>query len=94
MFELLPLLILALAVYRLTRLIVEDRLLEPAREWVWKRRGPDTMVGYLLTCYWCTSIWVSAAVVGLYLLVPPVMLVVCLVLALSAVAGLIDTKLN
>lgn len=53
----------ALATYRVTRLIVEDKITEDLRDLVWKRFPPDsTKVGYLLTCPHCTSMWVAALI--------------------------------
>jgi hypothetical protein len=56
----------AVAVHRLTRLIVEDAITKPARDAVaeasedhpWVRK-----VDELVTCWWCTSVWVAAGVV-------------------------------
>jgi hypothetical protein len=87
-------LILALAAYRITRLIVEDTLLEPLRERVWKRFPPETKLGYLFTCFWCTGFWVSVLIVAVYLLLPSATIAIALVFALSAVVGIIDTILH
>lgn len=52
-----------LATKRVTRLVVDDKVTEDVRELVWKRFPPEsTKLGYLVTCYACTSVW-SAAVV-------------------------------
>lgn len=56
---------------RLTRLVVDDTLLQPFREWVENKEVPPG--GYipavsfttLLNCTWCAGMWVSAGVVGL-----------------------------
>lgn len=84
------LVIYALAAYRLTRFLVEDHLFEGVREWVWKRRGPDTKLGYLFTCYWCMGFWMSSLLVAGYILIPSVMFIVALALALSAAVGIIS----
>ena len=45
--------ILALAVYRASRLVIEDTVLDKFRKKVWKKFKPaDGGIGYLLTCYW------------------------------------------
>lgn len=82
--------VFALASYRLTRFLVEDHLFNGLREWVWKRWNPGTKLGYLFTCYWCMGFWMSSFVVVGYILVPSVMFIVALVLALSAVVGIIS----
>jgi hypothetical protein len=57
--------VLALTVYRLTRLVVRDEFPPVARprEWVIRRLGADHPVAYLVECPWCMSFWVAAAVV-------------------------------
>ena len=88
------LLILALATFRLSRLITTDYITEPFRNFVWKRFPPNTQLGYLLTCTWCMSIWFASLITICYTIVPTATLVPCLILALSAVAGLISNKLD
>ena len=56
----------ALAVKRLTRLIVEDKITEDIREAWFKRFPPETTkLGYLITCTKCTSIWSALTVTAL-----------------------------
>ena len=94
-FSLLDTLILALAVFRICRLLIEDEILSGPRDRFWARFPPEsTKIGYLLTCYWCLSIWVAIPVVALYLFVPWLAIPVAAVFALSAVAALVDRKLN
>lgn len=50
------------AVARLVRLVNVDVLLEPVRAWVERTAGPDSRRAYLMTCPWCASIWIAAAV--------------------------------
>jgi hypothetical protein len=88
------LLILALATFRLSRLFTTDIFFEPLRNWVWKRKDPSTMLGYFFTCNWCMSIWFASLITICYTIVPSVTILPCLVLALSAVAGLISNKLD
>lgn len=55
----------ALASYRVTRLVVTDDIVQPARK-LWFRRFPlDTKPGTLFSCTYCAGFWVS----GLMLLV-------------------------
>jgi hypothetical protein len=82
-------LILALAVYRLCRLVIEDDVTERLRNIVWKKWDASQGVGYLITCYWCTGFWVSSLVVTSYIIVPVPTVAISLVLALSAFAGLV-----
>jgi len=86
--------VLALAAYRATRFLVEDVLFDPVRNWVWKKFPPSTKFGYLFTCYWCMSFWVALKLVILYILLPEFTFVVSLVLAISALVGLIQSRVE
>lgn len=85
--------ILALAAFRITRLITTDTIFDPLREKIWNKFPPNRInVGYLITCDWCTSIWVAPVVIFSYLLVPSIVFVVSLVLATSAVVGFLAAR--
>ena len=82
-----------LAVHRLTRLIVEDRILDDARTAWFERHDPaTTKLGYLVTCPWCTGFWVSAAAVAARAAAPRIWGTVARVLALSSAAGILYTR--
>jgi Protein of unknown function (DUF1360) len=52
-----------LATYRVTRLVVDDELTAPVREYIWKNHPPEeTRLGYFVTCPFCVSIWAGGAV--------------------------------
>lgn len=85
----------ALAVARVTGLITADEISRPARDWVTEHLPPYPIfipVEYLLTCPWCVSIWVAAAVVpvawqwGGH----PWLFGAALVLAISQVTGMVS----
>jgi hypothetical protein len=86
--------ITALAVFRLTRLLTTDIIFEGLREKIWNKYPPSTKFGYLFTCNWCMSIWMAALLVALTLLLPTVAYVVSLILSISALVGLVATKLD
>lgn len=86
--------VLALAAYRLTRVIVEDTVAEWLREAVWKRYDPSTAIGYLFTCYWCMGFWVSSLVVLAYIIVPVPTMVISAIFAVSAVVGIIAARID
>ena len=86
--------IMALAAFRLTRLLTTDVILEGLREKIWKKYPPSTKLGYLFTCNWCMSIWAAAFIIGLASLLPTVAYVVSLILSISALVGLVATKLD
>lgn len=49
----------ALAVHRLTRLVVEDTIADPIRDRI-RERAPEGRLAYFLTCPWCVSVWIGA----------------------------------
>lgn len=96
--------LVALATARITRLVISDRVTgRPRRavqDWSEARwegrqgREPDpnewqSPVAYLLSCPWCMSVWVGAAVTAATDLVTDVPLPVLTALAASMVTGVI-----
>jgi len=75
MLSLLTLVVLALASYRGTQLIVHDSILDPARARfeLWHARKHDSKIRTffrdLLGCTYCTGWWVSGATLAAYLTV-------------------------
>lgn len=82
--------IYGLATYRLSRLVTRDELLSGPREWLWKKFPPEsTKIGYWLTCVWCVSVWSASLFVISRIIIPEAINIVAIVLALSAIAGLL-----
>lgn len=85
--------LICLAVYRVTRLLVADAFppIAAGREWVERRFGEGSSIAYLVNCPWCTSVYVAVAVVAAVDLGTehPVPVPGLLVAVASAVAGLI-----
>jgi Protein of unknown function (DUF1360) len=82
----------ALATYRLTRLVTTDSITESTRRWIggWdipKVRRPRVYL--FITCPWCVSVWLAAAVVALTKYQGAYWVYVALALAFSVVAGLL-----
>lgn len=73
-----------LATYRLTRLITADQITEPIRLWAARR---SKWLGYLTTCDWCLSIWISPVVAGLAMIWPSE--ITLLILASLSISGLV-----
>ena len=94
---------LVLASYRLTHLIVFDKITEFIRkpfvkkikvetnDGVKMKEVPTSMFGYLLKCYWCAGIWSAVLLGGLYLLFPNVTLVIILILSIAGGQSIIET---
>lgn len=82
--------ILALGAYRMTHLITTDAIADTFRDKIWSKFPPTTKIGYLITCNWCTGFWVSLLFVIGASTLPQFTFVVSLVLAISAVIGLLS----
>lgn len=88
-------LLMSLAVWRLTRLFTYDAITKFIRDWFVSAR-PETLRGTLftlLTCPWCTGLWFGATVVFFYFLTPyawPVLLV----LAIAAIGSFLQILSN
>lgn len=81
-----------LSVYRVSRLVIEDEITDGPRNWVYSKINPDGKLAYLLSCYWCISIWVAIPLAILYITSPNGMMVAGLPLAASAATGIISQK--
>lgn len=83
----------ALAVYRLVKLVREDKIMERPREWWWSRHDPEsTQLGYLLSCPWCLSIYAAAALSVSRIVFPRFTRLLSRTLALSAVTGIMTER--
>lgn len=94
---------LILASYRLTHLIVFDKITEFIRKPFVKivkvetdagtltKEVPTSMFGYLLKCYWCAGIWSAILVGGAYLLFPKVTFVFILIFSIAGGQSIIET---
>lgn len=90
---LLEFVVLALACFRLTRLVTTDTIFNPLRERFWRRFPPETTkLGYLSTCDWCTSVWVGSLLAGSGTIFPTATTLIALPFALSAVAGTLAAR--
>ena len=82
-----------LAVARVTRFLVEDRLALPYRRWAVNRFGEDGLISYLVHCPWCTSIYVATPVMPAAVLWPNHWVLMAYAIpAASMVAGLLVDK--
>jgi hypothetical protein len=91
----LQLLVYALAVARVTGLIVADSITEPIRDAIVVKLddrpgSAGELVSTLITCPWCAGMWVSLAAAPLVWFWgdSPVMLIPALALAFSQVTGM------
>lgn len=88
------LVLLTIAVARITRLVTADYIMLPFRRWVVNRWGEDSAISYLVHCSWCSSIWISvpAAIAWAFVLLPLSQwwLAAPAALAMSYVTGLLS----
>ena len=105
--ELTDFILLTLAIFRLTRLFVYDGITAWFRDLfldVKIEHGQVTRTKYpyglqrgvsdIFSCPWCFRIWGGSTFVWLYLLHPTIMMYVALLLALSAVATVLQIATN
>jgi hypothetical protein len=94
---------LILASYRLTHLIVFDKITEFIRKPFMKKievqvehgkevkEVPKNMFGYLLKCYWCAGIWSAILLGGSYLLIPKWASILIFILSIAGAQAIIET---
>lgn len=104
--------LIGLATFRLTRLIVFDKITEmlrmpffdeveevnPAGDkevYLVPKQGKfKRWIGELLSCYWCTGIWVSLFLVFLYSFYPIIAEPFIVILAVAAIGAIIETIIS
>ena len=100
------LLLLALAAFRVYRLIGEDTILDRPRRWAlrlgndWQKQGDRVPPGYrekwgvFITCPWCAGFWISLAWWAAWLAWPGWTLWAATPWAISAVVALVAKNLD
>ena len=81
-----------LATYRLTKLIMDDKITEDFRNLIFEKFPRDSKLAYLLTCPWCVSIWAGLTIFTLRRISPETADLISGLLAASAVTGVVYTK--
>lgn len=76
-----------LAVYRLTKLVTDDKITEDLRDLIFQKLPHGHKLRYLITCGWCVSIWAALAIFTLRKVSPETANFVSGILATSAVTG-------
>jgi len=82
--------IIILAAYRMTRILVFEKIFKYLRDALKKREGLYVVgtLSSIITCPWCAGVWVTLTVIVFYFLVPYGVLLVY-VLALAGIASLV-----
>lgn len=83
-----------LAVFRLTRLVVDDHITEGVRQRIWAKHPIDHGLGFAISCVYCSSIWASALVMLARQVAPKLWQPVAELLAMAAVAGEVAARLG
>jgi hypothetical protein len=104
--ELVDYVLITLASWRVTRLFVYDNITKMIREQFWDvkkvargyeldkpKTGPRRTLADLLSCPWCFGVWATATVTFFYLITPYAVFPI-VILALSAVASLLQILSN
>jgi uncharacterized protein DUF1360 len=87
------LVVAALAVARLTRLLVSDKITVFVRQWVVRTWGADSLPSQLFHCSWCMSIWVAIPVMPIAVLFPNRWVIALLAIpAASYLAGFLANR--
>jgi hypothetical protein len=94
---------LILASYRLTHLIVFDKITEFIRKPFMKKievktdegtkmkEVPKSLFGYLLKCYWCAGVWSAIFLGGFYLLLPKYAIILIFILSIAGAQAIIES---
>lgn len=84
----------ALATYRLQKLVRDDKITEPLREWVYHKYGEphESKLAYLTTCPWCLSIYAGLGLSFARMIAPGPTNALARGLALSAIAGIMAER--
>lgn len=98
---------LILASYRITHLIVFDKITEFIRTPFLRKQVkideegkstikkiPTSMFGYLLNCYWCAGVW-SAILIGCgYWFIPNIAMPIIFVFSIAGAAAILETYIG
>ena len=93
-----------LASYRFTHLIVFDKITEFIRDPFLRKKKvtdeeghtetkkvPTSMFGYLLNCYWCAGVWIAIFMGVAYLLIPKLALPVIFIFSIAGAQTILET---
>ncbi|SEQ95233.1 Protein of unknown function [Virgibacillus subterraneus] len=89
-----------LASYRLTHLIVFDKITEFIRKPFLTEKKisaneskevPKSKIGYLLTCYWCAGIWCATFLAVIFLWIPFIAKYLIFILAIAGGQAILES---
>jgi hypothetical protein len=88
--QVISLIIDIVATWRLTKLVMEDKITEDLREFIYEH-FPSSKLSYLIGCPWCVSIWAGIAIFAIRRFYPQYADTLSSILAASAVTGVAYT---
>lgn len=80
------------ATYRLTKLVLDDKITEDLRAKIYEKFPRDSKIAYFIGCPWCVSIWAGAVIFTLRKVNPEGADIVSGLLAASAATGVAYTR--
>ena len=80
------------ATYRLTKLVMDDKITEELRFKIYEKFPKGSKVAYFIGCPWCVSIWAGAVIFTLRKVNPAGADIVSGLLAASAATGVAYTR--
>lgn len=81
-----------IATYRLTKLVMDDKITEDFRNYIFGKFEWDSKISYLITCPWCVSIWAGAVIFAIRRIDPETADIVSGILTASALTGIAYTR--
>lgn len=81
-----------IATYRLTKLVMDDKITEDFRTYIYQTFPRESKISYLITCPWCVSIWAAAVIFAIRRIDPQTADVVSGILTASALTGIAYTR--
>ncbi len=87
--------LMAIATYRLTRILVFDKIFKLFRDFLKSREKLSLfyVIREIITCPWCAGVWVALIVVALYFMVPFGDIFIIL-LTISGIASFLVVSIN
>jgi hypothetical protein len=87
--------LMAIATYRLTRILVFDKIFKLFRDFLKSREKLHVfyVIREIITCPWCAGVWVALIVVAIYFMVPFGDIFIIL-LTISGIASFLVVSIN
>jgi hypothetical protein len=80
------------ATYRLTKLVMEDKITEDFRSYVYEKFPRGSKVSYFIGCPWCVSVWAALVIFAIRRIDPEIADTVSGILTASALTGIAYTR--